>query len=186
MLNIASIRNCTESEGPGKRLAIWVQGCLKRCKNCCNPHMQPIKKKNLMTCQEVISIIDESRLSNNIEGVTLLGGEPILQAKGLSKIAKWCKRNNLSVILFSGYAFSEIKYSELDGVLELLEHTDVLIDGEYIDELYDESLGIVGSSNQQIYFFTNLYSLKDFKNEISVDFIVKNNRILINGWPIKI
>ncbi|WP_086322487.1 4Fe-4S cluster-binding domain-containing protein [Campylobacter devanensis] len=99
---------------------------------------------------------------------------------------QWCKQNNLSVILFSGYAFSEIKYSELDGVLELLEHTDVLIDGEYIDELYDESLGIVGSSNQQIYFFTDLYSLKDFKNEISVDFIVKNNRILINGWPIKI
>ncbi len=43
-LNLASIRMCTESEGPGRRLAIWVQGCKKRCTGCCNPDMQEIKK----------------------------------------------------------------------------------------------------------------------------------------------
>ena len=99
---------------------------------------------------------------------------------------QWCKENSLSVILFRGYTFGEIKYTELDGALELLAYTDVLIDGEYIDELYDESLGIVGSSNQQIHFLTDLYSLKDFKSEISVDFMVGSNHILMNGWPIKI
>ena len=45
-LNLASIRMCTESEGPGRRLAIWVQGCKKRCPGCCNPDMQEIKKYN--------------------------------------------------------------------------------------------------------------------------------------------
>ncbi|WP_300370029.1 4Fe-4S cluster-binding domain-containing protein [Brachyspira sp.] len=45
LLNIDSIRECTESEGIGKRFAIWTQGCMKRCRNCCNTQMQPIIKK---------------------------------------------------------------------------------------------------------------------------------------------
>ena len=43
-LNLASLRLSTESEGPGKRLALWVQGCERRCPGCCNPNMQEIRK----------------------------------------------------------------------------------------------------------------------------------------------
>ncbi len=69
-----------------------------------------------------------------------------------------------------------------------MKYTDVLIDGEYIDELYDEERGFIGSSNQQIYFFTDIYSQKDFDNYkgyISVEFTIDNNKIKINGWPFK-
>lgn len=184
MLNIASIRECTTSEGPGKRVALWVQGCLKRCKNCCNPHMQALVKKHIYTCDDIIKIIQNSIDKYGIEGVTFLGGEPILQSKGLLKISKWCKENNVSIILFSGYKLDEIYKMNLEGSVELLENIDVLIDGEYIDELYDESRGIVGSSNQNIYFFTNRYNMDDFKANISVEFIVSNDCIKINGWPI--
>ncbi|WP_157151827.1 4Fe-4S single cluster domain-containing protein [Brachyspira sp. SAP_772] len=189
LLNINSIRECTESEGIGKRFAIWTQGCMKRCKNCCNTHMQPIIKKHIVDCDDIIEKIQYSKKNYNIEGITLLGGEPILQSKGLSYISKWCRKNNLSVILFSGYTLEEINNSNFDGSLELLKYTDVLIDGEYIDELYDEKRGFIGSSNQKIYFLSDFYTQKDFDNYkgyVSLEVIIDKNTIKINGWPSKI
>lgn len=186
LLNINSIRECSESEGIGKRFAIWTQGCMKRCRNCCNTHMQPIIKKHIIDCDDIIEQIKYSKENYHIEGITLLGGKPILQSKGLAYIAKWCRENNLSVILFSGYTLEEINASNFDRALELLKYTDVLIDGEYIDELYDEERGFIGSSNQKIYFFTDVYTQKDFDNYkgyISLELIIDNNTIKINGWP---
>lgn len=188
LLNIASIRKCTESEGIGKRFAIWTQGCLKRCKNCCNPDMQNFIAKNIIDSDTIIKDIKLSKERYNIEGVTLIGGEPILQSKGLSCIAKYCRENKLSVILFSGYTLEEIKEKEetFDGLYELLKYTDVLIDGEYIEELYDESRGFIGSSNQKVYFFTNFYNKDNFyknRNYTSVDILINKNSISVNGWP---
>lgn len=189
LLNINSIRECTESEGVGKRFAIWTQGCIKRCRNCCNTHMQPIIKKHIVDCDDIIEKIQYSKKNYDIEGITLLGGEPILQSKGLSYIAKWCRKNNLSVILFSGYTLEEINTSNFDGALELLKYTDVLIDGEYIDELYDEERGFIGSSNQKIYFLSDFYTQKDFDNYkgyVSIEVIIDKNTVKINGWPSQI
>lgn len=75
---------------------------------------------------------------------------------------------------------------KLEGLAELLKYTDVLIDGEYIDELYDESRGIVGSSNQEIHFFTNFYNLNDFKNEVRVEIVLKKDSLRMNGWAINL
>lgn len=188
LLNIASIRRCTESEGIGKRFAIWTQGCMKRCKNCCNHNMQSFVAKNIIDSEIIIKDIKLSKEKYNIEGITLIGGEPILQSKGLSCIAKYCKENGLSVILFSGYTLEEIKEKEetFEGLSELLKYTDVLIDGEYIEELYDESRGFIGSSNQKVYFFTSFYNEEVFyrnRNYISVDILVNNNSVSLNGWP---
>lgn len=188
LLNIASIKKCTESEGIGKRFAIWTQGCLKRCKNCCNPNMQQFIRKNIIDSDILIKDIKLSKEKYNIEGITLIGGEPILQSKGLSYIAKYCKENKLSVILFSGYTLEEIidKEKNFDGLSELLKYTDVLIDGEYIEELYDESRGFIGSSNQKVYFLTDFYNKDDFyknSNYNSIDIFIDNKSISINGWP---
>lgn len=186
LLNIASIRKCTESEGIGKRFAIWTQGCLKRCKNCCNTNMQSFVARNIIDTEIIIKYIKLSKEKYDIEGVTLIGGEPILQSKGLSLIAKYCKEIGLSVILFSGYTLEEIKEKEeaFEGLSELLKYIDVLIDGEYIEELYDESRGFIGSSNQRVYFFTSFYNKDDFnKNYNSIDILVDNNSISVNGWP---
>ena len=80
LLNIASIRKCTESEGIGKRFAIWTQGCLKRCKNCCNSNMQSFVARNIIDSEIIIKDIKLSKEKYDIEGITLIGGEPILQS----------------------------------------------------------------------------------------------------------
>ncbi|CAM2825403.1 4Fe-4S single cluster domain-containing protein [Helicobacter felis] len=184
MLNIASVRLCTQAEGPGKRMTIWLQGCLKRCFNCCNPHMQPLVKKELMQEGALIEQIYLASEKYQICGITLLGGEPLLQAKGLLPVVRWCKQNNLSVLLFSGYTLAQIQKLPLEGAQELLDFVDVLVDGEYVDSLYDESRGIVGSSNQEIHFFTDTYSLKDFKSQVQVEVLVDEQGVKFNGWAL--
>lgn len=87
-LNLASIRLCTESEGPGKRFAIWVQGCERRCSGCCNPDMQEIRKNIVVDTKDLIELIHRTMLCNQIEGLSFIGGEPILQAEGLSEVAR--------------------------------------------------------------------------------------------------
>lgn len=150
--------------------------------------MQQFIRKNIIDSDILIKDIKLSKEKYNIEGITLIGGEPILQSKGLSCIAKYCKENELSVILFSGYTLEEIidKEKIFDGLSELLKYTDVLIDGEYIEELYDENRGFIGSSNQKVYFLTDFYNKDDFdknSNYNSIDIFIDSKSISINGWP---
>ena len=102
-LNLASIRLCTESEGPGKRFALWVQGCEKKCLGCCNPGMQEFKKNIIVDTNDLIDLIQQSMFENDIEGVSFIGGEPILQAEGLSEISMWANSVGLTVLVFTGY-----------------------------------------------------------------------------------
>lgn len=87
-LNLAAIRPCTEAEGPGKRFAIWCQGCLRRCPGCCNPHMQPMERRHLVEVDKLMELILKHKAKDGIEGVSFIGGEPILQAEGFAELAQ--------------------------------------------------------------------------------------------------
>lgn len=106
-LNIASIRECTEAEGPGKRFALWCQGCLKRCPGCCNPELQPLERGHVISADDLVVLISESRDKWGIEGVSLIGGGPFLQSEGLAYVAEKCKQLGLTVLVFSGYTIDE-------------------------------------------------------------------------------
>ena len=56
----------------------------------------------------LITLIEKSVEKYSLEGVTLLGGEPFLQAEGCAEIAEWCKKNSLSVIAFTGFLFKDL------------------------------------------------------------------------------
>jgi len=81
----------------------------------------------------VCELIIESQIKNGIEGITLLGGEPVLQAKGLSEVASFCKKRDLSVITFTGYALADLLADHIPYTDELLQYTDILADG-YFDK----------------------------------------------------
>ncbi len=186
-LNIATIRECTVSEGPGKRFVIWTQGCLKRCKGCCNPEMQELVKNTIVSTDGLIKKIKEAKDNMDIEGVTLLGGEPVLQAKGLIDISKWCKSNGLSVMLFTGYRYAELLDSDNFDIIELLKYIDILVDGEYVEELYDNTRSWIGSSNQNMYFLTDVYKkYRDFFNNRKIEILIDEEILSINGWPFSI
>lgn len=184
-LNLASIRFCTESEGPGKRFAVWVQGCERRCSGCCNPQMQEIKKNIIVEIADLIKLIQQSVDTDKIEGLSFIGGEPFLQAQGLGEVAEWAKKNGLTVLVFTGYLLEELKALENDSVERLLQATDILIDGPFRQTLYDTERDWVGSSNQRVLFLSQAYKpgIEFTKQERQMEVLVSEKDVLINGWP---
>src|SRR3954454_20113381 len=87
-VQVAQIVPVTEAEGPGLRLGLWFQGCPLRCPGCCNPEMLPFEGGTRMSLDEVIDRIEASTRDNGIEGITLLGGEPLAHAVGGTALAR--------------------------------------------------------------------------------------------------
>ena len=81
-----------------------------------------------------------------LSGITLTGGEPLLQIKPAIELAKAAKNLGLNVWCYTGYKFEEIP----PAAQELLNFVDVLVDGEFILALRDLELNFRGSSNQRI------------------------------------
>lgn len=189
-LNIAHIVEATEAEGPGLRFVVWVQGCLKRCRGCCNGDLLKIKPAQIMSSQD---IIDQVQLAKQqyplLEGVTFLGGEPFLQAQGLAEIAKFAQQIGLSVMVFTGYLLEELNEQQFLGSLKLLTYTDVLIDGEFDQNQQEMERNWVGSRNQKFHYLSNFYSNKIEKhvlnvtNEWRVDL---QGQVKGNGLPFKV
>ena len=93
--------------GPGKRYIIWTQGCFRRCFRCASPELQPIDQGSTINIEVLAQQIINSY---DIDGITISGGEPFLQAKELgtllSKVLR--VRPELNVILFTGYKFEDL------------------------------------------------------------------------------
>lgn len=183
-VNIHSYKINTLSEGPGKRFAIWFQGCLKRCKGCCNQEILAVKKMNIISINDICSLILKSKNENNIEGVTFLGGEPILQIYGLIDIVKFCKKINLTSIVFSGYYKEEIQKMFPKESIELFNNIDILIDGPFEIENLETNRAYIGSKNQRTHFFTDKYDNSIFKNKNSLEIVSNLEYLIINGYPV--
>lgn len=178
------ISECTETEGPGKRFCIWLQGCNIGCKNCINDQMLSFEPKNILSVKNLINYISSSNEKYNLEGITFLGGEPFLQSKGLVFIARFCKEIGLSVISFSGFEYEKINNNVVEGSKEFLSELDVLIDGAYVDTLEDSDRNWVGSTNQNFNYLTERYTRSieldmKYKNKIEINF--NKDSITING-----
>ena len=145
------------ANGEGVRVSLFVSGCTHHCKGCFNPETWDFKygkEFDEKAEAEIFEQLDESF----IDGLTLLGGEPMEPANQaailplLRKIARdypqkniWCYTGyTLDVDLVrGGRAFTE-------NTEEILSYIDVLVDGEFVEELKDIRLVFRGSSNQRL------------------------------------
>ncbi len=146
--------------GPGLRLIFWVQGCRLRCtRNCLNPHLlktgggYPVEAAALTEALRRFA-----RDYREVEGVTVLGGEPFEQAGALATALAPIKAWGLSVMVYSGHTLEALRAMNNPGVERLIELCDLLVDGPFIDELYDESLIWRGSRNQRIIRLSERYT----------------------------
>lgn len=178
---------CTTVLGPGKRFVIWFQGCKKRCKGCINKEGQMIDKGIKITNEMLLTYI---KRADSITGVTISGGEPFLQAEDLIVLIKSIKKEtNLDVMVYTGYTYEELVNQHPEYKEEVFPFIDILIDGEYKEELNDNQL-YRGSSNQHIYFFTQKY--RSFYDKIlqsknrSIEFEMnEENELFMIGIPPK-
>ena len=142
------IRKMDISNGPGVRVSVFMQGCSFHCKNCFNSSTWDFeggKEFNQNTIDEVLNLCNE----NYIKGLSILGGEPMhpKNIEGTTKLAKAFKEKypDKNLWVWSGFLFDKDLKNK-----EVLKYIDVLVDGQYVDDLHDFTLKWKGSSNQRV------------------------------------
>lgn len=154
-LQVAGRVAVTVAEGPYRRFAVWVQGCTLACPGCCNPEMWSSTGGQQVAVSELVAEVEQARVEHQIEGVTVLGGEPCEQLSAVTKFVHAIKSRGLGVIVFSGYRHSEIVSHT--GGRELLASVDTLVDGRYIRDQPERGRRFIGSRNQTLHHRTPRY-----------------------------
>lgn len=152
-----NIKKYDIADGLGVRVSLFVSGCRHHCKGCFNPETWDFQYGQPFTdgtVSEILSALDHSYIA----GLTLLGGEPFepenqRELVGLLRTVRerfpkkdvWC---------YTGYHydedFTEGGKAHTDVTGEMLSLIDVLVDGEFVEDLKDVSLAFRGSRNQRI------------------------------------
>ena len=183
--SVAHWTPCTDAEGPGKRFALWFQGCPMRCSGCCNPEMLPFEGGFKIPVAELEAHVIEARERHEIEGITLLGGEPLAHAPAAAALTNAVRERGLSVMIFTGYTLEESRALRDPNVEALLANTDILVDGRYERDLPDTTRRWIGSTNQRIHFLTDRYRADDpcwrKKNTLEIRF--DGREVSVNGFP---
>ena len=164
-MRYAQIRSMDISNGEGVGVALFVQGCHFHCYNCFNTETWDFNGGKTW----------ESKIENKffelinkpfINRISILGGEPLAE-ENIDNILNLINKIRVlfpkkRIWLYSGYTWDQIMYpivtddlnAERDRMIqnriEIVSQCDVLIDGQFVDELKDITLKWRGSSNQRV------------------------------------
>lgn len=146
-LRIAGTVNDSIVDGDGLRFTVFTQGCPHHCKGCHNPQTHDFNGGEVTDTSLLLEKIKGNPL---LDGVTFSGGEPFCQAEQLAELGRQIKKLGLNIVTYTGYTFEQL-YAERDknGWGNLLSVTDILIDGQFVEELKDWEVKFRGSSNQR-------------------------------------
>ncbi len=157
-MNYGEIKNCDIANGLGCRVSLFVSGCTHRCKGCFNSQTWDFNFGKPFD-EDTEKYIIELLKPDYIKGLSLLGGEPFEPSnqKVLLPFVKKVKAlyPKKNIWCYSGYLFEEImglkdSRAFTDISKELLSQIDILVDGEFVQELKDIRLKFCGSSNQRL------------------------------------
>ncbi len=177
-LRVHHLEPSSQSNGPGSRAVLWLQGCTLNCPGCFNPHTHPHWGGKITPVDAIRARLES--LADEIEGVTISGGEPLQQIQPLFHLLRQVRRRtNLSIILFTGYEISEIQV--MPRADDLLKQVDILIAGRYKPEMKVAS-GMVGSANKNVLYLTDRYTPRDLAAVPEAEILVNpDGSILVTG-----
>lgn len=177
-VNLAYTCARSAANGPGERFVLWVQGCPLACPGCWNPDTWAFKRRDLRSIEDLAASI---LATEGIEGITLTGGEPFAQARALAELARLVRAEGLSVFVFTGYDLNELTRPEHRALLDL---SDVVVSGRYVDEQRVSGWAWRGSANQRVHFLSDRYSLANMEDVVEVEFYLgKDGALTITGFP---
>lgn len=158
--NIHSIETCGTVDGPGVRFVVFTQGCPMRCKYCHNPDTWGINVNKNMSVKEILAQYDGVKEFCR-GGITVTGGEPLMQIDFVTELFKEAKKCNIHTALdTSGVTFHYHSDAENNKFDELLKYTDlVMLDIKHIDD--NEHKKLTGHSNKNILEFAKYLSEKN-------------------------
>jgi anaerobic ribonucleoside-triphosphate reductase activating protein len=184
--------------GPGNRAVIWFQGCSLGCKGCWN---QETHSFDAIKDVPVYELVDWVVNNPHIEGVTFSGGEPMQQAPWLFVLMTEIRRvrPELSFGMYTGYHQKELESGKFKwkalhdmdwkpGSPQLWEQIKAMMDfaimGRYNQALQTTEKPLCGSTNQEVVFFTDRYSLKDIPGQEVEMIIDEEGLVQITGFPV--
>ena len=144
---LSGIVNDSIVDGPGLRLAVFMQGCPYGCPGCHNPQTHDVMGGREADTQEVRAMLKKNPL---LDGLTLSGGEPLLQPQAAREMAEMAKAQGLNVWCYTGDTVEHMLKNCAPDVMAALEHVDVLVDGPFILEQKSLDLRFRGSRNQRL------------------------------------
>lgn len=168
----------SQVNGPGRRAVVWVQGCTLGCPGCFNPETHRPLRNQTITVDVLFDQIHALR--DEIEGLTISGGEPLQQRRPLERLLRRVRAEaDLSVLLFSGYTWDEIQ--SMPHISTLLDSVDVLLAGRY-DARQRVASGLLGSGNKTVHLLTSRYTLADLDAIPQAEVIVgSDGELLFSG-----
>lgn len=148
-MKYSQIRTIDISDGPGVRVGLYTQGCPFHCKGCWNQDTWDFDGGKLLDKSANKAILD-SVSKEFVSGLSILGGEPLVknnldELKELVSSIK-SKYPEKTVWVWSGFLFEDLDNDQL----EFINMCDVLVDGQFVEELKDLNLKYRGSSNQRV------------------------------------
>ena len=181
-MNYGEIKNFDIANGEGVRVSLFVSGCTHHCRNCFNPETWNFDYGQPFT-QETEEKLLKELAPDYINGLSLLGGEPFEPANQAALLPFLKKFKAMypdkTVWCYSGYLFDKELLGEsrarCEYTDEMLSLIDVLVDGEFVQELYNISLQFRGSSNQRI-----IDVQKSLAEGRVVEYVPKSGRIELN------
>lgn len=175
LLNIHAVLKSSLVNGPGKRLVVFFQGCVRGCAGCFNPDTHSKEVRTLYTPEDLLEAYltesaDLAGLADPVEGITVSGGEPFLQSAGLGRLLFLARNRGLSTLVYTGYLIEELRADPCRA--GALEHIDVLIDGPFVEGMKEPTLLARGSTNQRVHLLTGRYTAGDLlmpgRSEITI------------------
>lgn len=156
-MNYGEIKKYDIADGEGVRVSLFVSGCTHHCKGCFNAETWDFNFGKPFT-EETVDELLEALKPDYITGLTLLGGEPFEPANQRALLPFIRKVNELlphkTIWCYTGYTLESDLLSEsrarCECTDEMLSYIDVLVDGEFVQELKDIRLVFRGSSNQRV------------------------------------
>ncbi len=156
-MHIGEIITADSANGLGIRVSIFVSGCTNRCKGCFQPQTWDFEYGRPYT-PEIEDLIISELSKSYYDGLTILGGEPFEQSNQ-REIVKLIRRirtelPDRNIWIYTGFTYDKdlvkggCRYIECTD--EILDNTDILVDGKFVEELKKITLKFRGSSNQRI------------------------------------
>lgn len=142
-----TIRKMDISNGPGVRVSVFMQGCEFHCPECFNKETWDFEGGNEFTDETIDEILNLCSKSH-IKGLSILGGEPMhpKNIEGTEKLAKAFKErfSEKDIWVWSGFTFENYLSKQ-----NALKYIDVIVDGQFVNDLHSPKLSFKGSSNQR-------------------------------------
>ncbi len=164
-------------DGPGIRYVVFTAGCPLRCKYCHNPDTWDIKNSKTMTCTEILDDLEKYKEFLKNGGITVSGGEPLVQIDFVTELFKMSKQRNIHTCLDTsgcGFSFNENKLKKFDN---LLKFTDlIMLDIKHINP--DKYTKLTNGNLSETLNF-----LEYISNKSNIDIWIRH--VILQDWTYK-